>query len=449
MRKIEKLAVFSHLNGEWAPCGLLTLTEEGAQTVGSSFAYGTRYIERANALEVDPVALGLKNKLEIKGRALLPSPGLTLFGGIRDAAPDAWGRRVIESKLKVPPNSLPESVYLLHAGSDRVGALDVRPDLQSTAAPGISEVRSLQYLIEAADRIEEGLPVPANLEPIFVAGTALGGARPKASLRDETGVLWLAKFSGRNEPINLPWVEYGTLQLAREAGLIVPPVKVEKIGDRTAMLIQRFDRYWALPDAPDVHAGEHTLALDSTGNGRLEKRLAFISGLTLLACHETDSITKSYGDLADAIRKYCHPAVVVADAKDLFRRMVYNIFVTNNDDHLRNHGFVWDPKHKGWRMSPLYDVTPNTSVAQDRYLHLSVGPQGKYAHLDNALAAHSLFRLSEKAASEVIAQVWEKVREWKVSFEASGVPGEQIDKVQTAFRHIDAISTAEMRKKLK
>ena len=408
MRKIEKLAVFSHLNGEWAPCGLLTLTEEGAQTVGSSFAYGTRYIERANALEVDPVALGLKNKLEIKGRALLPSPGLTLFGGIRDAAPDAWGRRVIESKLKVPPNSLPESVYLLHAGSDRVGALDVRPDLQSTAAPGISEVRSLQYLIEAADRIEEGLPVPANLEPIFVAGTALGGARPKASLRDETGVLWLAKFSGRNEPINLPWVEYGTLQLAREAGLIVPPVKVEKIGDRTAMLIQRFDRYWALPDAPDVHAGEHTLALDSTGNGRLEKRLAFISGLTLLACHETDSITKSYGDLADAIRKYCHPAVVVADAKDLFRRMVYNIFVTNNDDHLRNHGFVWDPKHKGWRMSPLYDVTPNTSVAQDRYLHLSVGPQGKYAHLDNALAAHSLFRLSEKAASEVIAQVWEK-----------------------------------------
>jgi serine/threonine-protein kinase HipA len=104
MSKTEKLAVFSHLNGEWAPCGLLTLTEDGAQTVGSRFAYGTRYIERANALEVDPVALGLKNKLEIKGRAFLPPAGLTLFGGIRDAAPDAWGRRVIESKLKVPPN---------------------------------------------------------------------------------------------------------------------------------------------------------------------------------------------------------------------------------------------------------------------------------------------------------------------------------------------------------
>lgn len=448
MIKAEKLAVFSHLNGEWAPCGLLTLAEDGAQTIGSSFAYGTRYIERANALEIDPVALGLKHKPEIKGKALLPPAGLTLFGGIRDAAPDAWGRRVIESKLKVPPNSLPESDYLLHAGSDRVGALDIRPKLHSVAQPGIGEVRSLQYLIEAADRIEEGLPVPTNLEPIFVAGTALGGARPKASIRDNTGVLWLAKFNGRKEPVNLPWVEFGTLQLARQAGLVVPPVRVEKIGDRTAMLIQRFDRYWDLPDAHAIHAGLDTLALARPGNGRVEKRLAFVSGLTLLGCHETDSITKSYGDLADAIRKYCHPAVVVADVKDLFRRMVYNIFVTNNDDHLRNHGFVWDPKHLGWRLSPLYDVTPNTSLAQDRFLHLSVGPQGKYAHLDNALAAHSLFRLSEKAAAEVIAQVWEKVREWKVSFEASGVPGEQIDKVQTAFRHMDDVSTAQMRKHL-
>jgi serine/threonine-protein kinase HipA len=89
MSKTEKLAVFSHLNGEWAPCGLLTLAEDGAQTLGSRFSYGTRYIERANALEIDPVALGLKNKLEIKGRALLPQVGLTLFAGIRDAAPDA------------------------------------------------------------------------------------------------------------------------------------------------------------------------------------------------------------------------------------------------------------------------------------------------------------------------------------------------------------------------
>ena len=105
----------------------------------------------------------------------MPPAGLALFGGIRDAAPDAWGRRVIEAKLKVPPNSLPESIYLLHAGSERVGALDVRLNLQSEPTGGVDAITSLQYLIEAADRIEEGLPVPAHLEPLFVAGTALGG----------------------------------------------------------------------------------------------------------------------------------------------------------------------------------------------------------------------------------------------------------------------------------
>jgi serine/threonine-protein kinase HipA len=448
MAKTEKLAVFAHLNGQWAPCGLLSLTEDGAQTLGSSLAYGTRYVERPNAMEIDPVALGLARTADIKGKALLPPAGLALFGGIRDAAPDAWGRRVIEAKLKVPPNSLPESAYLLHAGSERVGALDVRPNLQSEPTEGVDAITSLQYLIEAADRIEEGLPVPAHLEPLFVAGTALGGARPKASVRDDKGVLWLAKFSARKEAINLPWVEYGTLQLATEVGFVVPAVRVEKIGDRTAMLIQRFDRYWDLPDARPVHAGADALALCKPEGAHIEKRLGFVSGLTLLGCHEADSINKSYGDLAQAIRKHCHPAVVVADNKDLFRRMVYNIFVTNNDDHLRNHGFVWDPKLLGWRLSPLYDVTPNTSVAHDRYMHLGIGPQGKHAHLDNALAAHSLFRLSEKDAAQVISQVWEKVRAWKVCFEACGVPGEQIDKVASAFRHIDAISSVAVRRKV-
>ncbi len=448
MAKTEPLAVFSHLDGTWVPCGRLTMTQEGAQTIGSSFAYGTRYLDRANALEVDPVSLSLKYKSDIRAKELLPPAGLSLFGGIRDAAPDAWGRRVIEAKLKVPPNSLPESAYLLHAGSDRVGALDVRPALQSAATPGVDQVKSLQYLIEAADRIEAGLPIPANLEPIFVAGTALGGARPKASVRDKAGVLWLAKFSAKKETIDLPWVEYGTLELARAIGFVVPTVKIEKIGDRTAMLIQRFDRYWDLPDSPAVHAGADALALANPGGARVEKRLAFVSALTLLGCHEADSITKSYGDVAEAIRKHCAPEAVIADNKDLYRRMVYNIFVTNNDDHLRNHGFVWDPKYLGWRLSPLYDVTPNTSAAHDRYLHLSVGPQGKHAHLDNALASHGLFRLSQTGAAQIIAQVWEHVRAWRVLFENSGVPEDQIERISSAFRHIDDVSSAEGRKRI-
>ena len=115
-----KLYAFAHLQGRWAPCGQLTLTEEGERLLASSFVYGSRYLERRHPLEVDPVALSLKDPSTLKGRALLPALGLPFFGGIRDAAPDAWGRRVIEAKLRVPANSLPESQYLLHAGSDRV-----------------------------------------------------------------------------------------------------------------------------------------------------------------------------------------------------------------------------------------------------------------------------------------------------------------------------------------
>jgi serine/threonine-protein kinase HipA len=128
--------------------------------------------------------------------------------------------------------------------------------------------------------------------------------------------------------------------------------------------------------------------------------------------------------------------------------MVFNIFVSNDDDHLRNHGFVWDPRLSGWRLSPLYDVVPRASVAFERQLHLGVGPQGRAATLDNAYAARELFTLSSNDAATVIAKVWATVREWKVHFENSGVPDEQIEKVARAFRHLDDISSADVRKLL-
>lgn len=117
----SKLMVFAHLVQDWAPCGQLLMTEEGPDVLASSFAYGLNYLRRPDSLEVDPVSLGIADRGRVLGKRLLPAHGLALFGGIRDAAPDAWGRWFIEAKLKVPANSLPESQYLLHAGSDRVG----------------------------------------------------------------------------------------------------------------------------------------------------------------------------------------------------------------------------------------------------------------------------------------------------------------------------------------
>lgn len=440
----RKLYVFAHIDTQWAPCGQLTLTEEGANLLASTFAYGLRYLERPGALEVDPVSLSLQDKSAVRGKALFPPNNLPTFGGIRDAAPDAWGRRVIESRLKVPANSLPESTYLLHAGSQRVGALDVRATRNSDATLGHGTWDNLQYLMEAAQRIDEGLPVPANLEEIFVAGSPLGGARPKATVRDDEQVLWLAKFPSQRDTLVVPIVETATLRLAAAAGLTVPPVRLIHLGSRAVMLIRRFDRYWARPGS-DAPPSEDLLST-APAAGLVEKRLGFVSGLTLVACDEMESPDKSYGDLAQAIRRYCHPRVIRENNRELFERMVFNIFVSNDDDHLRNHGFVWDPRLPGWRLSPLYDVMPRASLASERRLHLGVGPEGRIATLDNAFAGRETFTLSTEAAAQSIARIWRSVREWKMHFEDYQVPPDQIEKVAPAFRHIDDVSTPALRK---
>lgn len=441
-----KLMVFAHLGQGWAPCGQLLMTEEGPGVLASSFAYGLNYARRADALEVDPVSLGLRDRAGVLGKRLLPVNGLPLFGGIRDAAPDAWGRRVIEAKLKVPANSLPESQYLLHAGSDRVGALDIRRTLQDGPSQGPHVSHALDHLMDAAERIEEGLPVPAHLEAIFMDGTALGGARPKASVRDEQGMAWLAKFSSRKDSHDIPAIECAALRLAAAAGLRVPPVEVRALGDRKVMLIKRFDRYWAEPGEV-LHADADLLAT-RPGAGRAEHRMAFVSGLTMLACDETESRAKTYADLAQAVRSHCHASVIRADNAELFKRMVYNILVSNDDDHLRNHGFIWEPRLAGWRLSPLYDVLPRASLATERWLHLGVGPQGRLATLDNALESHGMFTLSRAAACEMISVIWRVVREWRVHFEGSGVPSAEIEKIAPAFRHLDDVSTPALRKLL-
>ena len=440
----QKLYVFAYIDTQWVPCGQLTLTEDGAKLLASTFAYGLRYLERPGALEVDPVSLSLRDKSLVRGNALFPPNNLPTFGGIRDAAPDAWGRRVVESRLKVPANSLPESAYLLHAGSQRAGALDIRPSRDSDTTPGYGTWDNLQYLMEAAERIDEGLPVPANLEEIFVEGSPLGGARPKATVRDNAQVLWLAKFSSRSDALVGPIIETATLQLAAAAGLTVPPVRLIHLGGRAVMLIRRFDRYWAKP-GEDVPLPEDLLSTTPAA-GLAEKRLGFVSGLTLMACDEMESPDKSYADLAQAIRRYCHPSVIRENNRELFERLVFNIFVSNDDDHLRNHGFVWDPRLRGWRLSPLYDVMPRASLASERRLHLGVGPDGKIATLDNAFAGRETFTLSADVAAQSIARIWRTVRKWKVRFEEYQVPADQIEKIAPAFRHIDDVSTQALRK---
>ena len=412
-----KLAVFAHLAGDWAPAGRLTLLEEGSETLGAKFSYGRRYILRPDALPIISGTEGwLADPAQMQDMEFVTEGETRLFGAIRDAAPDAWGRRVIESRLKMPANSLPESRYLLEAGANRSGALDIRTDI--TSPPNkTSSIHRLDYLMEAAARIEEGVPVPAGLQDIFQAGSGLGGMRPKASITDDAGQLWIAKFPSANETLDIPLLESATLWLAREAGLTVPEIRTERMHDKTVMLIRRFDREYPQPG--------------------VEHRRHMISALTLLGCHESRSIEMSYGDIANAIRRHGEIACIRNDLAELFARMVFNILVTNDDDHLRNHALLW--QNKGWRLSPLYDVVPRPMVATERNLHLGIGAHGRSATLDNALTAFARFGLDIERAREIIDRLWRVVREWKVYFESCGVPATEIAKIAPAFRHIDDI----------
>ena len=317
----SSLLVHAFLPGatESVPAGKLHLVEEGSTLQASRFIYGLKYLRRNGAIEIDPVGLGMLQGQPVSGQELFAQES-ALFGGIRDAAPDAWGRRVIEAKKRVPANTLPESVYLLEAGANRSGALDITPDGKPARVLKSSpDIKSLGYLMDAAERIENGAPLPARLHEIFDAGSSMGGMRPKATVVVEDGSHWLAKFSSYSDRgFCYPAIEHATLRLAEAAGLNVPPTRLEEIGSgHYAMLIKRFDR---------------------TGGGENTGRRHFISALTLMNIHEMASIESSYAALADTMRLHLNAATLAGDLKELYCRMIFNILVNNDDDHLRNHG---------------------------------------------------------------------------------------------------------------
>jgi serine/threonine-protein kinase HipA len=424
---VPERIVFIYLPGDThaVPAGRLNMREQGTELVASTFAYGRRYRLRRTALPVDPMDLPLPDGAADEQQ--LPPAGRNLFGALRDAAPDAWGRRVIENRLRAPPNGLPESTYLDHAGPHRSGALDVRLTPTSAPADGaLPSLTDLEHLRDAAARIDAGEPVPEHLDMFFAGGPPLGGARPKAVLTDN-GTQWIAKFPARNDPFDVPVAERATLELAREAGLTVPRTRLETLADgRQILLIERFDRE-ALP----------------AGTGRRH----MVSARTMLGMHEQDR-GADYAAIADVISGYGVGGEISADRKELFARMVFNILVSNDDDHLRNHAFLYDARGKGWRLSPLYDVVPRPQVSQERMLHLGVGPQGRLATLDNALAASGRFGLMPRDAARIVDRVARAVRSWRESFDRMQVPARLCDQLATAFRRPDDIGLREVERQL-
>lgn len=440
--------VFAHVADEhgadFVPAGSL----EGANTTQPVFVYGKRYVQRPYAVEVDPVALPLKD--EEGGAKRFAVAGLTEFGGIRDAAPDSWGRRVIENKLKVAVNKLPEVAYLLEAGSDRVGALDVRLKRDSEATAPVTAEMDLARLLEAADRIENEEHLGEDLAIYFGSLGSAGGARPKASVRTDDGVLWLAKFPSKSDRACNAVLEAGALELARAAGLRVPPVEVKQVGDSKVLFIRRFDRYWAEPGVvPDPDKESWEPLEGPRGLQFVEGRIGFCSALTLMGIDEHEAVRSSYKALAEQMRARALPRYLARDFRELFKRQALNIFVTNTDDHLRNHGFLYQVAAKGWTLSPLYDVLPMSVVAHERMLHLEVGERGRLATLDNLMTHWPVYFSNRMDALKALHEVWLVARAWKPFFEKFGASQKDMTYLEGAIRRLDQIASQELERALR
>lgn len=407
--------VFMHLPAGPVPAGRLTMTSEPRASF-ATFAYGRRYLERPDRAPVDPVQLPLVDP----GRddvLFRTEEGFSNFNGIRDAAPDGWGRYLMYKALDDREPS--EAEILLASGDNRVGALAFGPTPAGPqrltpwgegAAPG--EHFTLEELAAAVEHVQSVDELDDNLRRLLTAGSSLGGARPKAAT-EIAGQPWIAKFSANDDIYPICRIELATMRLAKRCGLAVPSLDFREVLGRDIYMIERFDRVM-------------------TADGVLRK--PFASGLTLLGAHESDVGRHSYADLAAALRR--HGAEPRADLVELFRRMVFNILVTNDDDHLRNHGFLWEPK--GWRLSPLYDVVPKPQVGFERTLVLGVGPQGRAATLENAVAGAGTFGLTAEEARRHARTLIDIVQaEWVGHFQEAGLGDAEIRRFATCFRQAD------------
>ena len=378
----------------------------------ATFAYGRRYLERADRIPVDPVALPLHEAGT--SRTFRTEEGFAVFGGIRDAAPDGWGQYLM---YKAMGDRLPSEIDLILAsGEHRVGAIAFGPTSAQPeritpwgGGPAPGEEFTLAELAEAAERAQHVDELDENLRALLAAGSSLGGARPKAATKigDQP---WIAKFQKRGDSFPECRVELATMRLASECGLDVPPLDFRCVLDRDIYLIERFDR---IP------------------HGNWLERRPFASGLTMLGAHESEVSSFSYADLAGAIRQF--GTEVRQDLHELFRRMLLNILVTNDDDHLRNHGFLFDGE--GWRLSPLYDVVPKPQLGLERRLVLGVGPEGRNATIENALAGAAVFDLGPddaKAIAEDMSRI--VATRWEQLFTEAGISAADRKRFATCFR---------------
>ena len=417
--------VYITLPGQTEPvtAGRFLLSTDRRGVPEGRFVYGRSYLERPNALALDPVEL----KMAPRTYATAGLGGV--FGALRDASPDYWGRRVIQRHLgKAQPS---EMEYLLFSPDDRAGALGFGLN-QTPPAPKrtFNQTLELAKLQAIADAIlsEDGQPSAGaghhdddhpdaddhdQVEKLMMIGTSMGGARPKAVVEDEDG-LWVAKFNCPDDSWNNARVEHAMLGLARSCGLTTAESRVVDVAGRDVLLVKRFDR-------------------EKAEGGYLRTRM--VSALTLLRAEDTyQSRDKwSYVLLAEEVRRVC--AEPAQNAAELFRRMCFNALISNVDDHPRNHAVIANASD--WKLSPAYDLTPAVPISQERRdLAMECGDAGRFANADNLLSQSARFLLKRDEAEAIIEAMEAHVRgAWYATARSAGVSERDCEKIASAFSY--------------
>ena len=388
--------------------GRFVLTRNARGDALGQFVYRAKYLDDPQAVDIDPVELKLSTRtyetVQLNG----------VFGALRDAGPDYWGRRVIEKHAG--KTQLGELDYLLESPDDRAGALGFGLNTVPPAARRkfnrTIDLEKLQALADALVRDDiPNDPEAQQVQDLLLLGTSMGGARPKTVIQDDDG-LWVAKFNCADDRWNNTRVEHAMLRLARECGITAAESRIEPVGGKDVLLIKRFDR-------------------EKTAKGYTRARM--VSGLTILRADEAPEARQnwSYVILVEELRRIVEDAK--RDAQELYRRVCFNALISNIDDHPRNHAII--AKDKSWKLSPAYDLTPSVPVSVERRdLALECGDMGRYANAKNIVSQHARFLLDRGEAEKIVNDMKTQVdATWYDTVRASGISEKDAETIRGAF----------------
>jgi serine/threonine-protein kinase HipA len=375
-----------------------------------SFEYAREWLVHPKRFSLDPA-------LKLDAGSFHVSPDKPLFGAIDDSSPDRWGRHLMRrferksaEREKRTPRALKEIDFLLMVDDEaRQGALRFKkeeqgPFLTTYHKSHIPPLVSIGQLLKAATHVLKESETDEEFRLLFAPGSSMGGARPKASVRDKDGRLAIAKFPSQGDEVDIIAWEAVALTLAGKAGIQVPDWRLETVGRKRILLSRRFDR-------------------------RENIRIPFLSAMSALEAKDNEA--HSYLEIADVIRQMS--ASPQEDLEALWRRIVFNVLISNLDDHLRNHAFLYTGL-SGWRLSPAYDLNPVPADIKPRVLSTAIDWVDASASIDLALEVARYFDLDNLQAKQILKEVSVATALWRKEAAKLRLKKSEIDRMASAFQ---------------